>query len=72
VLQAAAWPHCASSLGELAEGGFEASHRGGRGPAARARVLRDTQSAYDDVITGDLRTVPIPQRLRRCLLRVPA
>ena len=25
-------------------------------------VLRDTQSAYDDVITGDLRTVPIPQR----------
>ena len=25
-------------------------------------MLRDTQSAYDDVITGDLRTVPIPQR----------
>jgi SAM-dependent methyltransferase len=30
-------------------------------PLAR-RVLRETQSAYDDVITGDLRTVPIPHR----------
>jgi SAM-dependent methyltransferase len=26
------------------------------------RVLRDSQGAYDEVITGDLRTVPIPQR----------
>lgn len=30
-------------------------------PLAR-RVLLDTHSAYDDVITGDLRTVPIPPR----------
>lgn len=48
---------------ELAEGGadisvtaVDADH-----PLVR-RVLRDTRSAYDDVITGDLRTVPIPQR----------
>ena len=26
------------------------------------RVLQDTESAYDEVFTGDLRTVPIPQR----------
>src|ERR1700761_1787245 len=50
-------------IGELAERGVEVSV-----PAVDAdqpvanRVLRDTQTAYDDVITGDLRTVPIPQR----------
>jgi SAM-dependent methyltransferase len=52
------------ALGELAEGGgFDISVTAvdADQPLAR-RVLRDTQSAYDDVITGDLRTVPIPQR----------
>jgi SAM-dependent methyltransferase len=51
------------ALGELAEGGFNISVTAvdADQPLAR-RVLRDTQSAYDDVITGDLRTVPIPQR----------
>ncbi len=50
-------------IGELAEGGFEISVTAvdADQPLAR-RVLRDTQTAYDDVITGDLRTVPIPQR----------
>jgi len=50
-------------IDELAEGGFEISVTAvdADQPLAR-RVLRDTQSAYDDVITGDLRTVPIPQR----------
>ena len=51
------------ALGELAEGGFEISVTAvdTDQPLAR-RVLRETQSAYDDVITGDLRTVPVPQR----------
>ncbi len=51
------------ALAELAEGGFEVSvtvvdtdH-----PVAR-QVLRDTRDSYADVITGDLRTVPIAQR----------
>ena len=50
-------------IGELAEGGFEISVTAvdADQPLAK-RVLRDTQSAYDDVITGDLRTVPIPPR----------
>jgi SAM-dependent methyltransferase len=50
-------------LGELAEAGFEISVTAvdADQPLAR-RILRDTRSAYDDVITGDLRTVPIPQR----------
>ena len=50
-------------IGELAEGGFEISVTAvdADQPLAR-RVLRDTQSAYNDVITGDLRTVPVPQR----------
>jgi SAM-dependent methyltransferase len=50
-------------IGELAQGGFEISVTAvdADQPLAR-RVLRDTQTAYDDVITGDLRTVPIPQR----------
>src|ERR1700761_5824713 len=50
-------------IGELTESGFEISVTAvdADQPLAR-RVLYDTQSAYDDVITGDLRTVPIPQR----------
>jgi SAM-dependent methyltransferase len=50
-------------IGELTEGGFEVSVTAvdADDPLAR-QVLRDTQSAYDQVITGDLRTVPIPQR----------
>ena len=50
-------------IGDLTEGGFEISVTAvdDENPLAR-RVLRETQSAYDDVITGDLRTVPIPQR----------
>jgi SAM-dependent methyltransferase len=50
-------------IGELSEGGFDISVTAvdADQPLAR-RVLRDTHSAYDDVITGDLRTVPIPQR----------
>src|ERR1700689_748386 len=50
-------------IGQLADGGFEISVTAvdDDNPLAR-RVLRDTQSAYDDVITGDLRTAPIPQR----------
>ena len=50
-------------IGELTDDGFEisvtvvdADH-----PLAR-RALRDTESAHDHVITGDPRTVPIPQR----------
>src|SRR5262249_11802607 len=50
-------------VGHVAEDGFEiavtavdADH-----PLAK-QVLQDTGSAYDDVIVGDLRTVPIPQR----------
>src|SRR3984885_3954288 len=51
------------AIGELAEGGFEISVTAvdADQPVAK-RVLHDTQSAYDDVITGDLRTVPIPHR----------
>ena len=51
------------ALGELAEGGFDVSVTAvdSDDPLA-TRVLQDTESAYDDVITGDLRTVPIPQR----------
>jgi len=50
-------------IGELTERGFDISVTAvdADEPLAK-RVLRDTQSAYDDVITGDLRTVPIPQR----------
>lgn len=50
-------------IGELTEGGCEISVTAvdADQPLTR-RVLRDTQGAYDDVITGDLRTVPVPQR----------
>lgn len=50
-------------IGELAEEGFEVlvTAVDPDQPLTR-RVLRDTQTAYDDVLTGDLRTVPIPQR----------
>jgi SAM-dependent methyltransferase len=51
------------ALGELAEAGFEVSVTAVDADQPPARlVLRDTQSAYDDVITGDLRTMPVPQR----------
>jgi len=50
-------------IGELTEGGFEISVTAVDDDNLIARrVLRETRSAYDDVITGDLRTVPIPQR----------
>jgi SAM-dependent methyltransferase len=50
-------------IGELTESGFEISVTAVDADQPLAnRVLRDTQTAYDDVITGDLRTVPIPQR----------
>src|ERR1700743_3576153 len=50
-------------IGELADGGFEISVTAvDAAPPLARRVLRDTQTAYDAVITGDLRTVPIPQR----------
>jgi SAM-dependent methyltransferase len=50
-------------LGELTEGGFDISVTAvdSDDPLAR-RVLQDTGTAYDDVIMGDLRTVPIAQR----------
>ena len=50
-------------LAELAEGGFEISVSvvDDDNPVAR-EALREAQSAYDDVITGDLRSAPIPQR----------
>ncbi|HVT66699.1 MAG TPA: methyltransferase domain-containing protein [Trebonia sp.] len=51
------------ALSELAEGGFDISVTAVDVDEPLAmRVLRDTQSAYDNVITGDLRTVAIPQR----------
>ncbi|MGH3170181.1 MAG: class I SAM-dependent methyltransferase [Trebonia sp.] len=50
-------------IGRLAEGGFDISVTliDDDTPLAR-RVLTDIASAYDDVLTGDLRTAPIPQR----------
>ena len=50
-------------IAELAVGGFEISVTAvdDDQPLSR-RVLLDTRGAYDDVITGDLRTVAIPQR----------
>jgi len=50
-------------VGQLAEDGFEISVTAvdADHPLAK-QVLQDTGSAYDDVIVGDLRTVPIPQR----------
>ncbi len=59
---------CLAPLGELgidelAQGGFKVlvTAVDGDQPLAR-QVLLATHGAYDDVITGDLRTVPIPQR----------
>jgi hypothetical protein len=50
-------------IGELTEGGFDISVTAVDADQPFARqVLHDTQSAYDAVITGDLRTVPILQR----------
>jgi hypothetical protein len=50
-------------IGELAQGGFQISVTAidSDHPLA-SQVLRDTASAYDDVIVGDLRTVAIAQR----------
>jgi SAM-dependent methyltransferase len=50
-------------IGQLAEGGFEISVTAvdSDHPLAK-KVLHDTGSAYDDVIVGDLRTVPVPPR----------
>ena len=59
-----AWRRCASSdIAELAEGGFEISVSvvDDDNPVAR-QALQEAQTAYDDVITGDLRSAPIPQR----------
>jgi SAM-dependent methyltransferase len=51
------------ALDELAEGGFDVSVTAvDSNEPLPTRVLSGTASAYDDVITGDLRTVPIPQR----------
>jgi SAM-dependent methyltransferase len=50
-------------IGQLTEGGFEISVTAvdSDHPLAKG-ALRDSGTAYDDVIVGDLRTVPIPQR----------
>lgn len=51
------------ALDELAQGGFEVSVTAvdTDQPLAR-RVLCDARGTYDHVITGDLRTVPVPER----------
>jgi SAM-dependent methyltransferase len=50
-------------ISQLADDGFEISVNAvdADHPLARS-VLEDTPDAYDDVLIGDLRTVPIPQR----------
>ena len=50
-------------IGQLTEGGFEISVTAvdADHPLVR-RVLEDAGTAYDDVLVGDLRTLPIPQR----------
>lgn len=50
-------------IGELSESGFDISVTAvdADHPLVK-KVLHETASAYDDVIIGDLRTVPIPQR----------
>src|SRR2546423_10161789 len=50
-------------IGELQEQGFEVSVSvvDAGDPLAR-QVLAQTGGAYDDVIVGDLRTVPLPPR----------
>lgn len=59
---------CLAPLGELAldglaQGGFEVSVTAVDADQPLAlRVLEANRDAYEDVITGDLRTVPIPQR----------
>jgi SAM-dependent methyltransferase len=51
------------AIGQLEEGGFEVSVSvvDADDPIAR-EVLEQTRDAYDDVIVGDLRTVPLPPR----------
>lgn len=50
-------------IGQLTEGGFDISVTAvdADDPLAES-VLRDTGTAYDSVLIGDLRTVPVPQR----------
>src|ERR1700735_2394412 len=50
-------------IAELTQGGFEISVSvvDDDNPVAR-QAIRAARSAYDDVITGDLRSAPIPQR----------
>src|SRR5208282_4892018 len=50
-------------ISELVEGGFEISVTAvdADHPLAK-RALEDARTGYDDVIVGDLRTVPIAQR----------
>src|ERR1700733_7494606 len=56
-------PRRGLGIDEPTEGGFEVlvTAVDADQPLAR-QVLLGTHSAYDDVITGDLRTVPISQR----------
>lgn len=50
-------------LGDLPKGDFDISITAVDADQPLARqVLHDTRGSYDDVITGDLRTVAIPQR----------
>jgi 2-polyprenyl-3-methyl-5-hydroxy-6-metoxy-1,4-benzoquinol methylase len=50
-------------LGDLASGGYTVSVSAvDSDQPLPSSVLQDTESAYDDVFTGDLRTVSIPQR----------
>jgi hypothetical protein len=50
-------------LPELAQGGFEIAVTAVDADSPLARqVLHDAGGAYDDVITGDLRTAPVTQR----------
>ncbi|HZZ53884.1 MAG TPA: methyltransferase domain-containing protein [Trebonia sp.] len=49
-------------IGELAEDGFEISVTAVADHPLAKRALEDARTGYDDVIVGDLRTVPIAQR----------
>ena len=60
----AAWRRCASSAWASSPKAGSTSRSPPSTPTSRCRgaCCATPQSAYDDVITGDLRTVPIPQR----------
>ena len=49
-------------IGELAEDGYEVTVSVVDVDATAREVLAQTGDAYDDVIVGDLRTVPLPPR----------